>query len=72
MRSQPDLLEDDGLLLPHGVDGVAGRRPGLEGFPLGVHREAEHVDLHVRPHLLIGEELARNDLEGREGERERE
>ena len=36
-RKYSDLLEDDGLLLPHRVDGVALRRFGLERFPLGVH-----------------------------------
>lgn len=52
------LLEDDGLFVPDGVDGVALRCLGLEGLPLGVHRQAEHVHLHIRAHLLIGQELA--------------
>lgn len=59
------LLENDGLLLPDGVNGVALGRLGLEGFPLGVHWEAEHVDLHVRADFLIRQELAWDDLLGR-------
>lgn len=53
-----DLLEDNGLLLPDRVDGVALGRLRLEGFPLGVHRQAEHVNLHIRPHFFVGQKLA--------------
>lgn len=53
-----DLLEDNGLLLPDRVDGVALGRLRLEGLPLGVHRQAEHVDLHIRPHFFVGQKLA--------------
>lgn len=52
------LLEDKGLLLPDRVDSVALRRLGLKTFPSGVHRQTKHVYLHIRPHLLIGQELA--------------
>lgn len=64
-KPQSNLLEHNGLLLPDGVDGVALRCLGLERFPLGVDRQAEHVDLHVRAHFLIWQELAWDDLEGR-------
>lgn len=64
-KPQSDLLEHNGLLLPDGVDGVALRCLGLERFPLSVDWQAEHVDLHVRAHFLIWQELAWDDLEGR-------
>lgn len=53
-----DLLEDDGLLVPDGVDGIALRCLGLKRFPLGVYRETKHVDLHIGAHFLIRQELA--------------
>lgn len=58
VRTGSDLLEDNGLLLPDRVDGVALGRLRLEGFPLGVHRQAEHVNLHIRPHFFVGQKLA--------------
>lgn len=57
MRSS-DLFKDNGLLLPDRVYGVALGCLCLEGFPLGIHRQAEHVNLHIRPNFFVRQKLA--------------
>ena len=63
---EDDLPEYEGILVVDGVEPVTGDHFGPELLPDGVGGQAVHVHLHVRPDLLVRQELAGNDLECRE------
>lgn len=56
------LLKDDGLFIPHRVNGVAWGRLCPKCFPFCVHWEAKHIHLHIGANLFIGQELSWYDL----------
>lgn len=56
------LSEHKCLLVVDGVEPVARHGLGLVFFPDGVGRQPVHVHLDVGAHLLVGEELPRDDL----------
>lgn len=58
-----DLLEDKRLVAELRADAVVGHDPGPELPPDGVARQPEHVHLHVGAHVLVRQELARQDLD---------
>ncbi len=52
-----DLLEDERLLVPLGVDGVGRRAPFGAVFAFGVFGQTDELDLHSGFHVLIRQEL---------------
>lgn len=62
LQKQPYFFKDDGLLVPHGVDGVALGRLCLESFSSRVDGESKHVKLHINAHLFVSQKLSWYDL----------
>lgn len=52
-----DLLEDERLLVPLGVDAVGRRAPFGAVFAFGVFGQTDELDLHSGFHVLIRQEL---------------
>ncbi len=52
-----DLLEDERLLVPLGVDGVGRRAPFGAVFAFGVFGQTDELHLHSGFHVLIRQEL---------------
>lgn len=57
------LLENKRFLVPHWVDGVGCGGPLGAIFLFGVSWQPDHLHLNPRLHVLVGQELARVDLE---------
>ena len=57
-----DLSEHERLLVVDGVQSVGGHHLRAELLADGVGGQSVHVHLHVRAHLLVGEELTRDHL----------
>lgn len=67
-----NLVKNEGVLIPHGVDGVGRHRPlGAELF-LGVVGQPQDLRLHTHLHTLLAQELSGVDLERSAGEKPRE
>lgn len=59
------LFEDNGLFIPHWIDGVVVLGGfGLQSFPPGVRRKSEHLHLYIHADPPVGQKLAWNHLHG--------
>lgn len=57
------LFKNKRLFIPHWVNGIGCGGPLGAIFLLGVSWQPNHLHLHARFHALVGQKLARKDLE---------
>ena len=51
------LVKNEGLLVPHRVDGVWRGGPFSAELFLGISRQSDNLRLHARLHTLVTQEL---------------